>query len=129
MTNADMLLYNDKNISKTFKKLLNTQRMISSRRVIRSSIGGADSKAARRRNMKGFEADQDINEEIEKKFQKKVGTLPITQKYDQQFAEIFGDRKDKWKGGMKPGQPETIPKAPPQWPFEGIEKYKHIKKV
>lgn len=57
MTNADMLLYNDKNISKTFKKLLNTQRMISSRRVIRSSIGGADSKAARRRNMKGFEAD------------------------------------------------------------------------
>ena len=58
-----------------------------------------------------------------------MGTLPITQKSDQQFAEIFGDRKDKWKGGMKPGQPETMSKAPPQWPFEGIEKLKHIKKV
>lgn len=31
-SNADMLVYNDKNVSKTFKKLLNTQRMISSRR-------------------------------------------------------------------------------------------------
>lgn len=107
-SNADMLIYNDKNVSKTFKKMLNTQRMISSRRNLKNlkqttCEHGHDSKASQRRSKKRFEAEQDINREIEKKFQRKMGTLPITQKGDQQFAEVFGDRKDKWKGGMKPG--------------------------
>lgn len=52
--------------------------MISSRRVVSTSVKGADSKVLRRRNFKGFEETQQINEDIEKKFLKKVGTLPIT---------------------------------------------------
>ena len=30
---------------------------------------------------------------------------------------------------MKPGQPETMSKTPPPWPFEDIKKHKQTKKV
>lgn len=66
--NADMLIYNHNNVSKTFKKLLNTQRMISSRRNFKDAPPGSDSKASKRRSMKELEHEQDVNKDIEKKF-------------------------------------------------------------
>lgn len=68
LKNSDMLIYNHNNVSKTFKKLLHTQRMISNRRNFKDAAQGSDSKAAKRRAMKEFEVEQDVNKDIEKKF-------------------------------------------------------------
>jgi hypothetical protein len=77
-SNADILVYNEKNVSKTFKKLLTTQRMISTRRNIKDTPNDNQNKVERRRTLKNAEANQVINKEVEKKYQKKLGTLPIT---------------------------------------------------
>ena len=77
-SNADMLVYNDKNVSKTFKKLLNTQRMISSRRNMEEKPNTNLNKASRRRALNRHEANQVINGDIETKYKRKLGTLPIT---------------------------------------------------
>ena len=68
LKNSDMLIYNHSNVSKTFKKLLHTQRMISSRRNFKDIPLGIESKAAKRRSMKELEIEQDVNKDIEKKF-------------------------------------------------------------
>lgn len=68
LKNSDMLIYNHNNVSKTFKKLLSTQRMISSRRNFKDAPIGLDSKAAKRRSTKELEVEQDVNKDIEKKF-------------------------------------------------------------
>ena len=78
LTNADVLVYNDKNVSKTFKKLLNTQRMISSRRNMEAKPNASQTKASRRKALKGYDANQVINRDIEMKYKRKLGTLPIT---------------------------------------------------
>ena len=68
LKNSDMLIYNHNNVSKTFKKLLHTQRMISNRQNFKDLPLGSDSKASKRRSMKEFEIEQDVNKDIEKKF-------------------------------------------------------------
>lgn|ERR1712086_323506 len=85
-----------------------------------------DGKAAGKIPLKRAHLGQDDlaakNMQVEKKFQKKMGSLPIIHQSDMQFAEIFGDRKDKWKGGMKKQNDESISTAAPQDPFERIRK-------
>lgn len=133
LLNSDMLIYNQNNISKTFKKLLNTSRLISQRGSLKNTM--KDGKAAGKIPLKRAHLGQDDlaakNMQVEKKFQKKMGSLPIIHQSDMQFAEIFGDRKDKWKGGMKRQNDESISTAAPQDPFERIRKLpdKLVKKV